>query len=106
MTRRVKDFIDIRDHLSLDELIDSLKALRESLPDDAEAELRLRGDDIFGRKLSISYFRDQTPEEAECELRYAEAYKEGRERELDRLQEELGVVCTAPDSSERLRAIA
>jgi hypothetical protein len=34
--------------------------------------MRLRGDDIFGRKLSISYLRDQTREEAECEARYAD----------------------------------
>jgi hypothetical protein len=106
MTRRVKDFIDIEDHASLDELIASLKDLRDSLPEDAEAELRLRGDDVFGRKLSISFFRAQTDEEAECERRYAESYKEGRERELDRLQEELGVVCYAPGSKERLRAVA
>ena len=46
----------------------------------------MRGDDVFGRKLSISYFRDQTAEEAECETRYAAAYKEAREKELARLQ--------------------
>jgi hypothetical protein len=106
MTRRVKDFIDIKDHLSLDELIASLHAVRGSLPDDAEAELRLRGDDVFGRKLSIAFFREQTAEEAECEQRYAEAYKEGRERELDRLEEELGVVCYPPAHSNELHALA
>jgi hypothetical protein len=104
MTRRVKDFIDIKDHVSLDELIASLHEVRDSLPEDAEAELRLRGDDVFGRKLSIAFFRDQTVEEAECEQRYAEAYKEARERELDRLQEELGVVCYPPDRRNELHA--
>lgn len=106
MIRRVKDFIDIEDHASLDELIASLKDLRDRLPDDAEAEMRLRGDDVFGRKLSISFFREQTDEEAECERRYAEAYKESRERELDRLQDELGVVCYVQGRKAPMRATA
>ena len=106
MTRRVKEFIDIDDHESLDDLIARLAELRDSLPEDAEPELRLRGDDVFGRKLCISYFRDQTAEEAECEARYAEAYKEGRTRELARLQEELGVVCYAPSGKGKLRVVA
>ncbi|QIK78930.1 hypothetical protein G7077_08495 [Sphingomonas piscis] len=71
MTRRVKDFVDIKDHASLDDLIGRLVALRNSLPEDANAELRLRGDDVFGRKLSISYLRELTAEEAACEERYA-----------------------------------
>lgn len=106
MGRRVKEFIDIADHESLDDLIDKLKALRASLPADAEAELRLRGDDVFGRKLCISYFRDQTTEEAECDARYAEAYKDSRTKELARLQEELGVVCYAPTGQGKLRIVA
>jgi hypothetical protein len=71
MSRRVKEYIDIRDHASLDDLICRLTEVRNSLPDDAEPELRLRGDDIFGRKLSICYLRNLTQEEAECEARYA-----------------------------------
>lgn len=98
MSRVVKDFIEIRDCTSLDALIESLIAVREGLPDPAEAEVRMRGDDIFGRQLSIAYYRPQTAEEAECDARYAEAYRESRERELSRLQEELGVVCRAPRS--------
>lgn len=106
MARRVKEFIDIADHESLDDLIQRLKAVRDQLPEDAEPELRLRGDDVFGRKLCISYFREQTAEEAECEARYAEAYKESRAKELARLQEELGVVCYAPAGKGKLRAVA
>ena len=73
MSRRIKEYIDIRDHASLEDLIRRLVEVRDSLPADAGAELRLRGDDIFGRKLSISYFRDLTEEEAQCEARYADA---------------------------------
>ena len=107
MKRRVKDFVDIADHVSLDELIEKLAELRGSLPDPSEAELRLRGDEVFGHRITISYFRDQTAEEAEIEKRYAEATKEAKERELERLQAELGVVCyAAPGKRGKLRIVA
>ena len=106
MSRRVKEFMEIEDHSSLDDLIAKLIEVRDTLPAEAEAELRLRGDDVFGRKLSISYFRDQTAEEAECEKRYADACKEAKERDLARLQEELGVVCYTPKPKGKLRIVA
>ncbi|HEY8434631.1 MAG TPA: hypothetical protein VIK68_08475 [Sphingomicrobium sp.] len=107
MKRRVKDFIDIEDHVSLDDLIGKLAELRDSLPEDAEPELRLRGDEIFGQRITISFFREQTEEEAEIERRYAEATKEAKERELERLQAELGVVCyAAPGKRGTLRIVA
>ena len=95
MSRRVKEFVDVADHVPLDELILKLSELRAGLPDGADAELRLRGDEVFGHRITITYFRDQTEEEAEVEKRYAEASREAKERELARLQTELGVVCTA-----------
>ena len=107
MSRRVKEFVDVEDHLSIDELIEKLTELRNSLPEDAGAELRLRGDEVFGHKLTISYFRDQTAEEAEIEKRYAEASREAKEKELARLQAELGVVCyAAPGKRGKLRIVA
>ena len=105
MKRRVKEFIEIDDHSSLDALIAKLSEVRDGLPPEAEAELRLRGDDVFGRNLSISFFRDQTAEEADREARYAEACQEAREKELVRLQEELGVVCH-PVPKGKLRIVA
>jgi hypothetical protein len=106
MSRRVKEFIEITDHASLEELIERLIAVRNTLPVDSEAELRLRGDDVFGRKLTISYFRNQTEEEAACEARYAEASKEARERELQRVQEELDVACYPHGGKRKLRIVA
>ncbi|HEY8592015.1 MAG TPA: hypothetical protein VIL42_04015 [Sphingomicrobium sp.] len=107
MKRRVKDFVDIADHVSIDDLIDKLAELRDSLPEDADAELRLRGDEVFGHRMTIAYFREQTDEEADIERRYAEQSKEAKERELARLQEELGVVCyAAPGSRGKLRIVA
>ena len=55
MKRRVKEFVDIADHVSLDDLIEKLAEVRASLPDESEAELRLRGDEVFGHRITISY---------------------------------------------------
>jgi hypothetical protein len=107
MSRRVKEFIDIEDHSSLDDLIGKLKDLRDGLPPESEAELRLRGDDVFGHRITITYFRDQTEEEAEVERRYAEDQKAAKAKELERLQQELGVVCyQAPGKRGKLRIVA
>jgi len=75
--RRVKDFIDISEYTSLDDLIRYLEAVRDDLPDDHQAELKIRGDEIFGRRLTITYFREQTAEEVELEWRYSGDDKAG-----------------------------
>ncbi len=75
MSKRVKQYVEIRDYRSLDELIERLVEVRDSLPESAEPEMRMRGDDVFGRQLSISFFREQTAAEAECDARYAEALR-------------------------------
>lgn len=107
MSRRVKEFIDIREHVSLDELIGKLVEIRDTLPEECEAELRLRGDEVFGRKITVAYLRPLTEEEAAIEERYADAQKEAKERELARLQQELGVVCyAAPGNRGKLRIVA
>ncbi len=104
MSRRVKDYADVEDQLSIDELIEKLTAIRDGLPAGSDAELRLRGDEVFGHRITISYFREQTEEEAAIEKRYVEEEREAKERELARLQAELGVVCyAAPGKRGKLR---
>jgi hypothetical protein len=93
--RRVKDFIDISEYTSLDDLIRYLEAIRDNLPAEHQAELKIRGDDVFGRRLTISYFREQTPEEVELESKYAGGDKEGANieelrRKLDEVPFKLG----------------
>jgi hypothetical protein len=108
MSRRVKDFIEVKDLGSLDALIERLQEVRGSLPAGAEPEVKMRGDDIFGRHICISFYRPQTAEEAECDERYAEAYRQSRERELNRLHDELGF-CPMPVPARRagkLRIVA
>lgn len=96
MPRLVRDVVEVKDCSSLDQLILSLIEVRESIPAATEADVKMRGCDVFGRRISISFMRPQTAEEAECDARYANAYRESRERELSKLQEELGVECHVP----------
>ena len=104
MSRRVKEFIEIGDFSSLDELIARLVAVRDNLPGFAEAELRMKGDDVFGRKLSISYMREQTEDEASYDERYAAVIRAAQEQALDKLQQELGVVCRVATGRKRRAA--
>jgi hypothetical protein len=92
MRRRVRDFIEISDYTSLDRLIKTLTAIRDSLPKEAEPELRLKGDDIFGRRLSITYLRELTAEEAECEARYTGAVLAEDDADIDALRGKLDKV--------------
>lgn len=88
MPRRVKDYIDISEYTSLDDLIRYLETIRDNLPPGHEAELKIRGDDVFGRRLTITYFRDQTPEEAALEARYSD----GEDADIEKLRRKLDEV--------------
>ncbi|HET9812550.1 MAG TPA: hypothetical protein VFP57_02690 [Sphingomicrobium sp.] len=95
MPRRVKDFIDISEYTSLDDLIRYLETIRDNLPEGCDAEMKIRGDDVFGRRLTITYFREQTPEEAELEAKYSgvdeeDATIEQLRRKLDEVPYKLG----------------
>jgi hypothetical protein len=79
MRTRVKDYIEISDHTSLDRLITTLVAIRDSLPETAEPTLKMRGDDIFGRRLSISYWRELNAAEVEADAKYLSDAKSGEE---------------------------
>ena len=92
MARRVKDFIEISDYTSLDQLIATLTAIRDSLPEDAEPELKLKGDDVFGRRLSITYLRELTAEEAACDARYTGAVIAEDNAAIEELREKLDKV--------------
>ncbi len=107
MSKLVKDFIEIKDCGSLDALIERLTEVRSSLPETADPQVKMRGDDIFGRHICVSFYRPQTADEAECDARYAEAYRQSRERELSRLQDELGFCPAAQQrGGRRLRIVA
>jgi hypothetical protein len=89
MGRRVKDFIEISEYTSLDQLINTLTAIRDNLPEASEPELRMKGDDVFGRRLSISYFRELTAEEATLDARYKGSDLPPTDPEIEELRSKL-----------------
>lgn len=97
--RRVKDFIDISEFTSLDDLIRYLEAIRDNLPAEHDAELRIRGDEIFGQRLTITYSREQTPDELELESKYAK--DDVDDAEIRRLSKELDEVPFSRDHRAR-----
>ena len=70
MSRLVKDYLKVEDHLSLDALIARLTEIRDGLPAGAETEVKLSGDDVFGRHIAVGFLRPLTAEEAAVEGRY------------------------------------
>lgn len=98
MPRRVKDFIDISEYTSLEDLIRYLKTIRDNLPDGHEAELKIRGDDVFGRRLTITYFREQNPDEAELDSKYGAGQ---RDPDIEQLRRQLDDVPYEQDGRDR-----
>lgn len=89
MPRRVKDFIDISEYTSLDDLIRYLETIRDNLPEGHDAEMKIRGDEVFGKRLTITYSREQTAEEAALESKYAGGEEDGAIEDLARKLDEL-----------------
>ena len=71
MRRRDREIIEIGECTSLDVLIERLQSLRARLPKSSEAQVQASGDDNFGWRLTVSFFREPTPEEVDLEVRYA-----------------------------------
>ena len=105
MGRRVRDFIEISDYTSLDSLINTLVAIRDNLPEHAEPELKLRGDDVFGRRLTICYLRELTTEEAECDARYTGGVVEP-DPNLEELRQKLDKIPYSREDKRRIRRVA
>ena len=92
MPRRVKDFIEISEYTSLDDLIRFLETIRDTLPDNCEPELKMRGDEVFGRRLTITFLRDLTDEEASLEARYTGAALPEPDSAIEQLRAKLDKV--------------
>ena len=109
MGRRVKDFIEISEYTSLDQLINTLTAIRDNLPAEAEPELRMKGDDVFGRRMSISYFRELNAEEATLDARYNGSDLPAPDAAIDELRGKLDGVDyerDEPVAKRRIRRVA
>ncbi|NNM76906.1 hypothetical protein HJG53_08340 [Sphingomonas sp. ID1715] len=72
----IRDLVELPDNQPLDALIRQLCQLRDHLPCGVrDVRVQLRGDQVFGRKLGISFLRPQTQEEHALESRYAHALR-------------------------------
>jgi ribulose bisphosphate carboxylase small subunit len=65
MRTLIREIVDIPECSSIDKLLESLAAIRASLPDPQDAYVRLRGDDVFGQRITITYSRPATAEEVQ-----------------------------------------
>lgn len=63
MRKLVREIIDIREPASLDSLLQRLGEIRAQLPEPDAAMVHLRGDDFFGRLITITYSRPASAEE-------------------------------------------
>ena len=43
--------------------------------------MNIRGDEVFGRRLTVTYFREQTPDEVELETKYGRGDASGMDIE-------------------------
>jgi hypothetical protein len=90
--RRVKDYIEISEYTSLDDVIRFLEIIRDSLPADCQPEVRIRGDDVFGHRLTISFLRELSTDEAALEAKYSGAPEPAPNAAIDALRAKLDQV--------------
>ena len=90
--RRVKDFIEISEHTPLDDLIRFLEAVRDNLPANAEPELKIRGDEVFGQRLTIRFLREPTVEELALEEKYSRPAEAASDDPIEELRHRLDQV--------------
>lgn len=80
MRKLDREIIEIAEGVALHVLNERLRALQCMLPQDSEARVTVQGDDNFGWRLVVSYFRELTIEEAEIERKYASEYGRSHKR--------------------------
>ncbi|MEO8175434.1 MAG: hypothetical protein ABI626_02095 [Sphingomicrobium sp.] len=88
----MKDFIEISEHTPLDDLIHFLEVVRDNLPRNAEPELKIRGDDVFGQRLTIRFLREPTAEELALEEKYASPAEPASDDPIEELRHRLDQV--------------
>ena len=107
MSRRVKEFVEVADHVSIDDLITSSPKSATACRKTPMPSCGCAATKFSAAESPFAISATQTDEEAEIERRYADAMREAKELELARLQAELGVVCyAAPGKRGKLRIVA
>ena len=70
MRRCDKEIIEIGECVPLASVIDRLQSFHSGLAENSQPELKIGGNDYFGWRFTITFFRELTPEEAALEGRY------------------------------------
>ena len=70
MRRLDREIVEIGTDMPLSALIDRLRLIHSSLPEDADPAVKAEGDATFGWRLKFSYFREPTIREAELQAKY------------------------------------
>ena len=69
----VREYVEINECGSIEGIIASLEAVKRQLPPGcSDPQVRLRGDDIFGRHILVTYSRPETEAELESGRRAQE----------------------------------
>ena len=83
MRKHDREIIEIGEFAALDTVIEGLLSLRGRLPEGCEPQVAIRGDDNFGWRLIVTYFRELTADESQLEARYAaEVSQRGHHRHV------------------------
>ena len=62
----IREYVEIAECSSIEALIASLEAVKAQMPPGcSDPQVRLRGDDVFGRHILVSYSRPETEAELE-----------------------------------------
>ena len=70
MRKLDREIVEIGTDMPLDALIDRLRLIHSSLPEDADPAVKAEGDATFGWRLKVSYFREPTARETELAAKY------------------------------------
>lgn len=70
MRKLDRGIVEIGTDMALGALIDRLRLIHRSLPEDADPAVKAEGDATFGWRLKVSYFREPTSREAELQAMY------------------------------------
>lgn len=93
----VREYIEIQAGDSLEALIERLNEVKQSIPPDARPEqVSLRGDDVFGRHILVTYLRPERPDELAAPIRAREF--------ADAWRRKSGVDTCLPSSEDRQNA--
>ncbi len=80
----VKEYVEVSGRGSLQAIIARLEAVKNALPPGcSDADVRLRGDDVFGRHILVSYSRPETEEELQAHKQaqaFVRSWFQGQER--------------------------